>query len=102
MTAAAALARARKAGVEFVVDGDRVRLRSGDVLPAALLEELRQHRSEIRELLKRERLADRGKAGKPDRHCRQCGAPPSALEIGGFSPAGWHCDRCLTNAGMQP
>jgi hypothetical protein len=51
MTALAALAEARGAGVELQVDAGRLRLNAKASPPAELLDRLRQHKAEVMELL---------------------------------------------------
>ena len=52
MSAAGALKAARAAGLELVVDGDALALRAASAPPVAVLDALRQHKTEIIALLR--------------------------------------------------
>jgi hypothetical protein len=93
VSAAAVLARAREAGLEVIVAGTGIRVRSSAPIAEDLVGELRLHRDEIRALLE---------ADAPQLHCLRCGSSPHSLEIGGFGAKGWTCERCLAAAGMLP
>lgn len=81
MSAADLLARAAALGVEVYLPdpaGDRVTARPADRLPAELLDELRRHKAEIREHLRRQHRAEDSRALPSDpapeaRVCAWCG-----------------------------
>ena len=92
MSASLALFRAKQAGVEITVDGDRLRLEASSPAPSQVLELLAAHKLEIIELLRRRELpaqqVDRGgptSAGSPpcaracmyERHTFEVGPPRS-------------------------